>query len=159
MRPFLTHGGRDKMAAIFQTTFSNTFYWTEIYEFRLRLHWSLLPSVQLTIFQHLFREWLGAGHIGSDNGLAPARRQAIIWTNVVSLLTHICVTRTQWVLIPLVIGWTNSGVREWMSNHINRKLWDVIIHPHLNFNGGLAKPLKLGQWWITLFFRKPYKCI
>ena len=37
---------------------------------RLRFHWSLFSSVQLTIFQH----W-------SDNGLAPSRRQAIIWTN------------------------------------------------------------------------------
>ena len=33
--------------------------------------------------------------IGSDNGLAPARRQAIIWTLMVSLLTHVGVTRPQ----------------------------------------------------------------
>ena len=50
----------DKMAAIFQTTFSNAFSWMKMYEFRLRFHWSLFPRVQLTIFQHLFREWLGA---------------------------------------------------------------------------------------------------
>ena len=32
----------------------------KMYEFRLRFHWSLLLRVQLTIFQHWFRQWLGA---------------------------------------------------------------------------------------------------
>ena len=40
----------------------------------LRFHWRLFPRVQFTIFQH----W---SFIGSDNGLAPRWRQAIIWTN------------------------------------------------------------------------------
>ena len=56
----LTHWGRDKMVAIFQTTFSNGFSWMKMYEFRLTLHWSLFLGVQLTIFQHWFRYWLGA---------------------------------------------------------------------------------------------------
>ena len=51
----LTHWGRDKMDAIFQTTFSNAFPWMKIYQFRLRFHWSLLPRDQLTILQHWFR--------------------------------------------------------------------------------------------------------
>ena len=51
----LTHWGRDKMAAIFQTIFSNTFSWMKMYEFLLRFHWSLFLSVQLTIFHHRFR--------------------------------------------------------------------------------------------------------
>ena len=51
----LTHWRRDKMAAIFQTKFSNAFFWMKIYTFRLRCHWILFPSVQLTIFQHWFR--------------------------------------------------------------------------------------------------------
>ena len=51
----LTHWGRDKMHAIFQTTFSNGFYWMKIYEFQLKFHWSLLLRVQLTIPQHWFR--------------------------------------------------------------------------------------------------------
>ena len=29
-------------------------------QLRLKLHWSLFPRVQLTIFQHWFRKWLGA---------------------------------------------------------------------------------------------------
>ena len=51
----LTHWGRDKMASMFQTTFSSTFSWMRMYEFWLRFHWSLFPMVQLTIFQHWFR--------------------------------------------------------------------------------------------------------
>ena len=51
----LTHWGWDKMAAIFQTTFSNGFSWMKMYEFRLTFHWSLFLGVQLTIFQHRFR--------------------------------------------------------------------------------------------------------
>ena len=51
----LTHWGRDKMAAIFQTTFSNAFSWMKIYEFWLRFHWSVFLRIQLTIFQHWFR--------------------------------------------------------------------------------------------------------
>ena len=48
----LTHWGRDKMAAISQTIFSNAFSWIKMYEFRLSFHWSLFPRVQLTKFQH-----------------------------------------------------------------------------------------------------------
>ena len=50
-----THRGRDKMAAISQTTFSKAFSIMKMYKFRLRFHWSLLPMVHLTIFQHWFR--------------------------------------------------------------------------------------------------------
>ena len=51
----LAHWDQDKMAANFLTTFSNTFSWMKIYEFRLGFHWSLFPRAQLTIFQHWFR--------------------------------------------------------------------------------------------------------
>ena len=48
------------MAANFLTTFSNAFSWMKIQKFGLRFHWSLFPKVQLTIFHHWFRKWLGA---------------------------------------------------------------------------------------------------
>ena len=57
---FLTHWGRDKMDAISQTTISSAFSWIKISKFRLKFHWSLFLRVQLTIFQHWFRYWLGA---------------------------------------------------------------------------------------------------
>ena len=64
----------------------NVLSWMKMHEIHLRFHWSLLPKFELKIFQ-----------IGSDNGLAPTRRQAIIWANEFISLMHICVTRSQWV--------------------------------------------------------------
>ena len=61
----LTHWGRDKMDAISQTTFSIAFSWMKIFEYRLKLHWNLFLRVQLTIFQHWFRWWLGVSQATS----------------------------------------------------------------------------------------------
>ena len=47
------------MVAVSQTL-SNAFSWMKMLEFRLKFHWSLFLRVQLTIFQHWFRKWLGA---------------------------------------------------------------------------------------------------
>ena len=52
---FLTHWGRDKIAAIFQTRVSNAFSSMKMFEFRLKFHWSLFLRVQSTISQHWFR--------------------------------------------------------------------------------------------------------
>ena len=51
----------DKMTAMFQTIFSNAFSWNEN-----EIWWSLFLGVEL------------AASIGSDNGLAPKRWQAVI---------------------------------------------------------------------------------
>ena len=64
----LTHRGQDKMAIIFKTTISNAFSWTKMYEFRVRFDCSSGCSAQYS-------------NIGSNNGLAQTRRQAINWTN------------------------------------------------------------------------------
>ena len=61
----LIHWGRDKMAAIFQTTSSNAFSWMEKCKLGLLFHWSLFPRVQLIIFQYWFRQWLGAAQATS----------------------------------------------------------------------------------------------
>ena len=58
--PCFTHWGRDEMNNISQMTFSNVFSSMKMFEFQLKFHWSLFPTVQLTIFQHWFRLWLGA---------------------------------------------------------------------------------------------------
>ena len=82
----LTHWGWDKMATIFQTTFSNAFPWMKMYDFWLKFHWSLFIRVQLTI---------------------PALVQIMTWRRpgdkplcgpmMVRLPMHICVTGPQWV--------------------------------------------------------------
>ena len=89
----LTHWGRDKLAAISQTTFSNAFSWMKIHEFRLIFHWGLFLSFKLTIFQYWFIKTISEPMI-------------------VSLLTHICVTRFQWVNRTF-FGWTifNQNVK------------------------------------------------
>ena len=56
----LTHRGRDKIAAILQMIFWNAFSWMKMYDLRLKYQWNLCVGVQLTIFQHWFRKWLGA---------------------------------------------------------------------------------------------------
>ena len=81
----LTHWGLNNSAAIFQTIFSNRFSWMKMYQFQMIFHWSLFPRVQYT-------------SIGSDNGLAPTRRQAtshhlnqwwlVYWRIYVSLGLH-----------------------------------------------------------------------
>ena len=42
----------------------------DILEFRSKFRWNLFLKVQLTL-----------SSIGSDDGVSPTRRQAIIWTN------------------------------------------------------------------------------
>ena len=92
----LTHWGRDKVAAISQTTLSIAFSWTKIVEFRINFHWSFAPKVSI------------------DNN--PALLQIMAWRRpgdkplsepvMVSLLTHICVTRPQWVN---ALHWRHNG--------------------------------------------------
>ena len=55
----VTQWGRDKMAAIFQTTLSNAFSCMKMLQFQLRYLWSLFLRVQLTIVHHWFWWWLG----------------------------------------------------------------------------------------------------
>ena len=91
----LTHWGGDKMAAIFQMTFSNAFSQMKMYEFQFNFHWNLFLRVQLRVNQHWF----------TGNGLLPVWRQAITWNNAVPVhwriyaapggdeLTHWAVTK------------------------------------------------------------------
>ena len=60
LQAILTHWGPDEMKNISSATFSNVFSSMKMFEFLLKFHWSLFPRVQLTIFQHWFRWWIGA---------------------------------------------------------------------------------------------------
>ena len=92
----LTHWGHDKMASDFLTTNSNAFSWMKIYKCWLGFHLILFPRVQLIIFQHWFRWWLGA-----DQATSHYLNQ---WWS--TLLMHICITQPQWV------NWfCNAGTR------------------------------------------------
>ena len=101
-----THWGRDKMDAIFQTTFSKAFSWMKMYEFQLRFHWSLFLRVQLT-----------TSRIGSGNGLVTVRRQAIIWID--DGLFHWCIyvslgfNELRGVIVSLKHGFWTSAKQPW----------------------------------------------
>ena len=84
----LTHWGRDKMTAIFQTTFSNAFLLIKMYKLQLKFHCNFFPIVQLIIFQHWFGQWLGAVQATSHY---LNQWWLVYW--------HIYVTRPQWINI------------------------------------------------------------
>ena len=50
----LIHWGRNKMAAMWQTTHSNAFSLMKMLQFLFQFYWSMFLRVQLTIFQHWF---------------------------------------------------------------------------------------------------------
>ena len=62
-----THWGGGKMVDILHMTYSNAFSWMRMYEFRVKLHWNVFLMVQLTVFQHRFRQWLGADQATSHS--------------------------------------------------------------------------------------------
>ena len=95
-----------QMAAIFQTTFSKGFSWMKIFEFRSKFHWNLFLRVQLTIFQHWFRSWLGANQATSH------------YLN-------------QWLLDCRHI-YASLGLNELTCPE---KVWYEITYPFPNFNG------------------------
>ena len=65
----LTYQGGDKMAVLSQTIFSNAFWLNKNVWIPLKISPKFVPTIRIQ------------NSIGSDNGLAPTRRQAIIWTN------------------------------------------------------------------------------
>ena len=86
--PFiLKHGGRDKIVAILEKTFLNSFFLNENYCCILnKIAWDLYPRVQLKTMS-----------CGSDNGLAP--RQAIFWPMMGQCsITYICETKGRWTI-------------------------------------------------------------
>ena len=88
----LTHWGLDKMEAISQMTFSSTFSLMKMFEFRFIKSW-IKSSLK----------FVPKGQINNTPALVPimaCRRpgdKPLSEPMMVSLLTHICVTRPQWV--------------------------------------------------------------
>ena len=92
------------MAEIFQTIVSNVFSWMKMYEFRLRFH---EVYSQGSNWQY--------SSIGSGNGLAPSRRQAIIWTDDGIVYWRIYASLslndlTHWSLGDFNLTWVDGGL-------------------------------------------------
>ena len=60
-----SHQGPPKMAAIWQMTFSNSFFVWKIVLFWFEFHWNLFSGRQLTMCQCGFWYWLGTDHVTS----------------------------------------------------------------------------------------------
>ena len=101
-----------QMDAISQTPFSNAFSWMKMFEYRLKFHWSLFFRVQLINILALVQimAWRRPG----DKPLSEPM--------VVSLPTHICVARPQWVNIAATsprgqyVEWTVQSSYQRFSN-------------------------------------------
>ena len=92
-RQCLTHWGRNKMDTIFQTPFSNEFPWMIIYDFFIKISLKFVPRGPINNMPALVQ--IMAWHWPGDKPLSEPRK--------VSLLTHIYVTRPQWIpFIPWV---------------------------------------------------------
>ena len=109
----LTHWGRDKMDAISQTTFSSTFSWMKMFEFRLKI--SLKFVVKGLIDNILALVQIMAWRRPGDKPLSEPM--------MFSLPTHMCVTRPQWVL-------THSPVRVSTSRH-SPQIWGIVLFSQL----------------------------
>ena len=83
----LTHWGRDKMAAISQTTFQNGFFFNENVYISITFSLNFVPRVPINNIPALVQimAWRRSG----DKPLSEPM--------IASLPTHICVTRPQWV--------------------------------------------------------------
>ena len=121
-RDLLTHWGRDEMNNISQTTFSNVFSSMKMFEFRLKSHWSMFPRVQLIIFQHWFRQWLGAVQVTShylDQWWLDYRR-------------ILCVTWPQWV------------------KSSSRFIWKQIFHlRYIHWSNNIIRLLAIFCWTLA----------
>ena len=103
-RQWLTHWGREKMAAISRMTFPSAFPWMKFLNF----------NYNFTEMCFFVSNWQYGG-IGSDNGLALNRRQAIIWTN--DGLGYWCI----YVSLSLneLISMIDRCIYTWMKGHID----------------------------------------
>ena len=142
----LTHWGRDKIAAIFQTTFWNGFSGMKMYEFRQRCvvrysHYTSLISINISL------KFVPRGPINN----IPALLQVMAWRRpgdkplsepmMVRLTTHICVTRPlcvkKWLCysghrVALVVHRAQKSVPDWLgrcvthifASAVGELLWD-----------------------------------
>ena len=85
---------------------------------QISLNGNLFLRLKLTIFQHWFRWWLDV-----DQATSHYLRQ---WWS--SLLTHICVTRSQWVVSDWFVIDSDNGLspgRSWVIRWTNATLFSV----------------------------------
>ena len=97
----LTHWGRDKIAAISQTAFSNAISSIKISNSRLSLHWRLFLSFQLTMFQNLAQIMVWC----------PVNDKPLSGSLMLNVLMHICLNNhneNAWLLLYILFPVSNN---------------------------------------------------
>ena len=96
----LTHWGWIRMAAISQTTLSNSFYWMKMFLLWFKFHWSLFLAAQLTTNQYWFRKGLGIEQVTNHylKQLWPRLlTHKCIYIYIYNVYIYMHVTRPQWI--------------------------------------------------------------
>ena len=116
----LTHWGWDKMAAIFQMTFSNGFPWMKMHEFfiQISLMFVLKGPINNILALVLIMAWCRSGNKSLSEPM------------MVRLLTHICITRPQWVKLiyhklPMCHNTIRSLIYETAIHQQSNHLYEV----------------------------------
>ena len=128
----VTHWGRDTMVTILQMKFWNAFSQMKMFYF----DWNWI-EIRSWLYNQKFT------NIGSDNGLAPNRRQAIIWTND---------GLDQWRIYALI---SLHELNDILINLKNSKEIDPALRPICSVSGIIGKSLayrriadaKVGLHW------------
>ena len=103
----------------------HAFSWMNMFQFRLKFHWSLFARVQLTIIQHRLVDAMPLS--------APM---------MVSLPMHICVTRSQWVnQWWIIVNWLLRNKFCSISSKMQELTFKKI---HLNMSSSKWRPFCSG---------------
>ena len=115
----LTHSRRDKMATILQTTVSNAFSWMKMYAFRL-MSLKFVPKGPIDNITALVQimAWRRLG----DKPLSEPM--------MVRLLTHICVTRSECLIIHIPVCCARQQMHlnikmHWKYYCVSRTVWSL----------------------------------
>ena len=109
------------------TTFSNVFLLIKMFTFLFIFCWNSFIKVQLTIYQHWLRQWLGTCHV--KQGTSHYLNQwgpGCVWLY--------CVTRPQWVNVYNINPWTTgnyNGQNQTVISTVNADAL-VLIHQDLS---------------------------
>ena len=126
----LAHWGRDKMAAILQTTFSNAYFLNENVCISLKISLKLVHEVRVNIISILVQimAWRRSG----DKPLSEPI--------MVNLLTHICVTRPQWFKLVHV-----SKIGRWWPR-MHHGTWLALVFTKANVDKSSVKSWSVHLW-------------
>ena len=107
-------------------------------------------AVTLTNDGRVMHIWVGKLYIiGSDNGLSPGRRQAIIWTKAGLLLTGSLGTNFNEILSKIL----TFSFKKICLNVSSAKWWPFCLGLNVLTNDGL------GCWWYMSLSLSELKCI